>query len=314
MRQTERDRLGAVRRVIFMALALNVFAASGKLGYGYATSTLGLVADGYHSLLDIAANVIALVGATLAAAPPDAEHQYGHRKFEVLSSMGISLFIFAGAAEVLHEALERVAAGSQAVAPRITWFSFALMAATFVLGFLLSRYEARRAKELGSRLLESDAAHTWGDVAAAGTVIGGLALTRFVHPVADVVVAFALGFYLVRVGYKVVMRNVGVVTDRAVLPPAEVERVVRDFPGVKGSVRIRTRGQDEHVFLDMVLLVDPDLTVASAHELVDRLESRLSQAFPGLADIVIHVEPAPRDEAGPSEAALVREASASELG
>src|SRR4051812_18467743 len=104
----DRARISQVKRVLFVVLATNVALASAKLGWGYATSTLGLVADGFHSLLDSCASVIGLVGATLAAEPPDREHQYGHRKFEVLSSMGISLFIFLGAFEVMREAGARL--------------------------------------------------------------------------------------------------------------------------------------------------------------------------------------------------------------
>jgi cation diffusion facilitator family transporter len=298
----ESERLRAVKRVLFVALAVNVAAAALKLWWGYSTSTLGLVADGYHSLLDVAATCLAIVGATLAAEPPDAEHQYGHRKFEVLSAMGVSLFIFAGAGEVLHEAWGRASAGLEGDGPVITWVSFAVTAGSLVASLLLSRYETRKARELQSALLDSDASHTWGDVAGAAAVLVSLALTRYVHKAADVIVAFLLGAYLVRVGYKVLMRGLGVVSDRAVLDPESVAAVARQFEGVQGTARIRTRGQEEHFFLDMVLLVSPTLTVADAHALVDRVEERLHETFPGLRDIVIHVEPA----AMKSESVLAR--------
>src|SRR5205807_8064064 len=178
-----------------------------------------------------------LIGVTLAAAPPDAEHQYGHKKFEVLSSMMISLFIFAGAFEVLRESWQRVTREGPVAVPHVTWVSFVVISVSLVLGFVLSRYESRRAEALQSRILESDAAHTWGDVAGSLAVLVGLALTYFLNPAADAFVAFALGLYLVRVGYKVLMRNLGDVTDRAVLDPAAVERVAREFEGVFGTAR-----------------------------------------------------------------------------
>src|SRR6478609_8678575 len=111
----DRARLSAVKRVIFLVLLANVALATTKLGWGFATSTLGLIADGFHSLLDSAASVIGLVGVTLAAEPPDKEHQYGHRKFEVLSAMGISMFIFLGAFEVLREAGARLLEAGRAL-------------------------------------------------------------------------------------------------------------------------------------------------------------------------------------------------------
>lgn len=305
----ESERLKAVRRVLLVALAVNVSATIAKLVWGYSTNTLGLIADGYHSLLDVAATCLALVGATFAAAPPDEEHQYGHRKFEVLSAMGVSLFIFAGAAEVLHEAWGRAAGSSgHEEVPDITWVSFVVTLASLGCSFLLSRYETKRAAELQSSLLDSDATHTWGDVAGAGAVLVSLALTRYVNKIADVVVAFLLGAYLIRVGYMVLMRGLGVVADRAVLEPETVAAVAREFDQVLGTARIRTRGQEEHFFLDMVILVAPTLTVAEAHDLVDKVEERLHARFPGLRDIVIHVEPngVPTHQSASGEGVLAR--------
>ena len=278
----DRARLSAVKRVIFLVLLANVTLATAKLGWGFATSTLGLVADGFHSLLDSCASVIGVVGVTLAAEPPDREHQYGHRKFEVL-----------------REAGSRLMEKGHGEPPNITWVSFAVAILSIVLGFTISRYEARKGRELRSSVLDSDSAHTWSDVAGSIAVLFGLALARLVHPMADAIVALGLGVYLVRVGYKILMRGLGVISDKAVLDPKEVQRVAREFSAVSGTANIRTRGEETHTFLDMILLVDPKLTVAEAHDLVDRFEARLASAFPGLRDIVIHVEPAgvrPSDE------------------
>jgi cation diffusion facilitator family transporter len=285
-------RISQVKRVLFVVLATNVALAAAKLGWGYATNTLGLIADGFHSLLDSCASVIGLVGVTLAAEPPDNEHQYGHRKFEVLSSMGISMFIFLGAFEVLREAGARLLEAHHGEPPRITWVSFVIASISIVLGFTISRYEARRGRELRSPVLDSDSAHTWSDVTGSVAVLFGLLLARLVHPMADAIVALGLGVYLVKVGYTILLRGLGVIADRAVLDPLAVARVAREFSGVLGTANIRTRGEQEHTFLDMILLVDPSLSVQAAHEIVDRFEGRLGEVFPGLRDIVIHVEPA----------------------
>jgi cation diffusion facilitator family transporter len=203
--------------------------------------------------------------------------------------MGISLFIFAGAFEVLREAWGRLRGAHPH--PEVTWVSFVVMLLSLAIGVTISRYEARRGRELGSSVLLSDAAHTWSDVGGSLAVLLGLAATRFVHPVADTVVALFVALVIVRVGYTILMSSMRVVSDRAVLDPVQVERVARELQGVLGAIRIRTRGEENHTFLDMVLLVEPGLTVQAAHDLVDRVEERLQKEFPGLRDIVIHVEP-----------------------
>ena len=84
---TDRDR--AVRRVLWVVLGLNLLVAGGKLAVGTAVGALSLVADGIHSLLDASSNVVGLVGIAAAGKPPDAEHPYGHRRFETIASVVI---------------------------------------------------------------------------------------------------------------------------------------------------------------------------------------------------------------------------------
>jgi cation diffusion facilitator family transporter len=294
-------RHAAIRRVLWVTFFLNVLVAGSKLSYGYWTSTLGLVADGYHSILDGTSNIVGLIGVTIGAAVPDKEHPYGHRKFEVLSAMMISMFIFYSAYSVLSEGWGRVfpAAGAAPSSPHVDAGSFAIALGTLAVNLFVARYELRRGFELGSPFLIADSAHTWSDVVVTCAVLVGLAATRFVHPSADVVLAFVVGLFLLRTGYQVLMTSANVIADRVVFEVEEIEQVVRNVEGIRGCLRIRTRGAKEHAFLDMVILVDPQATVAQAHELADRLEEKLAAAFPGLQDIVIHIEP---DDGAPSRA------------
>ena len=290
-----RSRVAAVRLVLWATLFLNLAVALAKLLYGHATATLGLTADGYHSLLDATSNVVGLVGVTIGGASADEDHPYGHRKFEVLSAMVISLFIFRGAWTVLGEAWTRLvpAAGETPPIPRIDAGSFAIELATLAVNVWVARYEARRGRELGSPLLVADAAHTASDVLVTSGVLVSLVLTSLVHPLADAWVAAVLAALLVRTGYRLLTSGAQVVADRVVFDPAQIERLAREVPGILGCARIRTRGLREHAFLDMVVYVAPRATVAEAHALADRVEARLAAELPGLVDIVIHVEPAP---------------------
>ena len=86
-------RARAIRRVLLVILALNWLVAAAKWAVAWASHSLSVQADAYHSLLDGASNIVGLVAITLAAEDPDREHPYGHRKFEVLGALAIGVML-----------------------------------------------------------------------------------------------------------------------------------------------------------------------------------------------------------------------------
>ena len=115
-------RFGAIRRVLFITLALNLLATLAKMVVGYMTGSLSIVADGFDSLFDSASNLIGLVGISFAAHPPDEEHPYGHRKFETLAAISVSVLLFVTCVELARSVIHRL---SSPAVPRINLWSFA---------------------------------------------------------------------------------------------------------------------------------------------------------------------------------------------
>ena len=100
-------RRDAIARVLLGILGLNLAVAAAKLIYGYHSGAIAITADGVHSMLDGASNVIGLIGIAIARRPPDANHPYGHRKYETFAALGIAAMMFLGCWEILSAALER---------------------------------------------------------------------------------------------------------------------------------------------------------------------------------------------------------------
>lgn len=276
------------RRVLWVTLALNLGVAAAKIAAGTISSTLSLVADGYHSLLDGSGNVLGLVTMKFAHKPPDDDHQYGHRKFEVLASMGISLLLFATAFEIVMQSIERLRGVS---APAATWITMATALGTLVVNLFVTTYEARAGRRLSSPFLIADSRHTLSDVYATIGVLTAIVLARLGIVWADPVAAVVIAGVIVTAGYRILMSGMNVVADRKVLDPSALESVVATFPGVRSCRRIRTRGFEDSVFVDLTVLLDPDLSLHEAHDLCDRIENRLRIELPQIADIVIHPEP-----------------------
>ena len=121
------ERHDAIARVLFRVLVLNLAVAAAKLTLGYATGAVSVISDGFHSLTDSASNVMGLIGLRAARKPPDADHPYGHRKYETLSAAAIFVFLLFVVVEVVRTSFDRLAAGST---PTVTPFSFGVMIAT----------------------------------------------------------------------------------------------------------------------------------------------------------------------------------------
>ena len=281
-------RTREIRRVLWVTLALNLLVSAAKIAAGLLTATLSLVADGYHSLLDASGNVLGLTTLGIAHKPPDEDHQYGHRKFEVLASMGISILLFATAFEILRESLSRLRGGSE---PVLSWVSIVAAAGTLAVNFFVARYEARMGRILRSPFLLADAEHTRSDIYATLGVLAALIMIRAGYPWADPVAAAAIAAVIVAAGWRILTAGVDIISDRRVVDPLAIEAVALAFPGARGCRRVRTRGFEDAAFLDLTILLDPELSLKEAHDLCDRVEEELRRRFPQLVDIVIHQEP-----------------------
>jgi len=285
---TLEERGRQTRLVLWLTLGLNVVVATAKVIVGTLTATLSLVADGFHSFLDGSNNVIGLVTLSFAHRPPDEDHQYGHRKFEVLASMAISVLLFASAVKILTASWERFRGGG---VPEASWASIATALVTLGVNLFVTKYEARKGRELHSLFLIADSRHTLSDVFATIGVLIAILLSRTGLTWADPVAAVGIAGVIVVAGYRILMSGLDVVADRKVMDAGAIETVAASFPGVRHCARVRTRGFEDAVFLDITIHLDPSLSLQEAHDLCDSIESDLHRRFPQIADIVIHPEP-----------------------
>ena len=284
------------RTVLVIEFLLNVLVALGKLIVGIATNSISMIADGYHSLLDGASNIIGFVGMTAASRPPDSNHPYGHGKFETLASMGIGVMLFGAAYKVVAETIDRVATET---VPTVTALSFGVMIGTMIINGCVSFVQWRIGRRIGSQILLSDAAHTRSDVFVSLSVIVSLGAVKMGIPWADPVIAVLIAGFICYTGYRILHDGIMDVSDVAAIPPEEIRRICLESRHVEAVEQIRSRSHSDQVFLDLILVVEPDLTVKESHEIVDEVEERIIERHPEVRDIVIHVEPPGLEQRSP---------------
>jgi cation diffusion facilitator family transporter len=277
-----------VRRVLWATLGLNVLVSISKIVVGKISGSTSMQADGYHSLIDGVNNVVGLVVTTLAYAPPDEGHPYGHRKFETTATLVIGLALLGVAFGVVEQALRQVSASTVPLIGALNW---AVMVVTLAINLFVAWYEAREGRRLGSAYLQADAAHTRSDIYVTLGVVASFAGARAGVPWVDGVVALAIAGFIAVLGVRILIGSFHTLTDRAVIAPDKITSVVLSVPGVRHCREVRTRGGPDAVYVDLIAHVDGTLTLRQAHDVADSIEEALQRAHPGIVDVVVHLEP-----------------------
>src|SRR5689334_19816522 len=118
-------RMERITAILAWILVLNLAVAAAKLIYGHLSGAIAIRADGLHSLIDASANVVALLGIRVARRPPDANHPYGHRKYETFAALGIAAMMVIGCWEIAAAAVQRL---RQPHLPHVTPLGYGIMA------------------------------------------------------------------------------------------------------------------------------------------------------------------------------------------
>ena len=298
-----------VGRVLVITLVLNLLVAIGKIIIGAASGVLAISADGVHSTIDGASNVVALIANRVANKPPDENHPYGHRRYETIAALGIGALLLLTAWEIITGAIERLQSGD---APEISALTLVVPAVTLVVNIFVSRYERREGQRLKSELLLADAENTGADVYVTisvliSTILVGLLGWNWLDPLAALVVVALIG----RAGLKVLRQTSRVLVDTAPYPPQMLTSLVESAPGVREVVRVRSRGSVDDAHIDIDVRVAPETTADHTAAIADAIRQRLEDNLTGVQEVEVHFMP---DSAAPIGYALAARARADALG
>ena len=244
--------------------------------------------DGYHSLFDGISNIVGLIGIQAASKPPDAEHPYGHRKFETMASVFIAVLLMFAGFNIVNSALHRFGTG---IMPEVTTFSFLVMVGTMTINYMVTTYEHNNGVKLQSEVLIADSMHTRSDIYVSLSVILGLIAIKAGLPVLDPIIAIIISGIIIYTGIRIIMKSSSVLCDTSQLNAEEIHSVVCAVDGVIDCHNIRTRGTAGHIYIDLHVEVHPTMPTLKSHDIADTVEYELKQHFEGVQDVIIHIEP-----------------------
>jgi len=282
------ERAAAVRRVFLGLLVANVAVVAAKVVIGVRAGSLSVLGAAIDSSIDALNNIafIALMG--VAGAAPDEDHPYGHDKFEPLGALGILVFLSVSCFELLRNAINELV--QDAPAPLLSNFELALLSVTLVVNIVVTWYEGRRGRDLGSDLLVADAHHTRADVMITFGVLGGALLSRAGVRHADPIIAIGVVGMVAKAGWDIVRASLPSLVDEAARESASIRHSAQGVSGVSSAYAIRSRRAAGVVFAELTIGVAGALSVDEAHVIADRVEERLKQEL-SLDEVVVHIEP-----------------------
>lgn len=275
--------------------ALSSIAASAGLTVakgivGFATGSLAIISEAAHSLIDLGATVLTYAAVRVSGRPADAEHHYGHGKFESVSALAETALLFVLSGVVIWEAGKRLIAQDVHAVDANAW-AFGVIAVSIVVDFVRSRALTRISQETSSHALEADALHFSSDLWASLAVMVGLFGVRFGLWWADAVAALAVAVVVCMAGWRLGRRTIDTLTD--VAPPGVGTRIMSVASRVPGVVRVedvRARAVGERTFIDLTVGVSRTLPLDRVNAIKRAVANTLSETIPG-AEAVVTTDP-----------------------
>jgi ferrous-iron efflux pump FieF len=256
----------------------------------WATGSVAMLGSLADTALDLVTSLITLYGVRLAAMPADRDHRFGHGKAEAIAALFQVGIITFSALGIGWRAVDRLVSG-RTTAHAEYGIAASLVAIAATLALIL--YQRRVIAQTGSVAIRADYIHYSSDMALNGSVIAALLLDQYLHiRAADPVLGLGIALWLIWNAWQASAHAIDQLMDKEW--PEEKRRrfieVAARHPELKGLHDLRTRSSGMHDFVQFHVWVDPQMTVAEVHEVMDEIEHKLEAEFPG-CEVLIHPDP-----------------------
>ncbi len=284
------ERAAAGLRSTWVSVFVNLLLTGAQIAVGIISKSQGLVADGVHSLSDLVADFVVLFAGHHAKKEADADHPYGHQRFETAASLMLGALLLAVGVGMLWSAVGKLEAPETIQQVHIV----ALYVASGALGAkeLLFRYMLSVAKRVKSSMLVANAWHARSDAASSLVVGVGIIGNLAGYPILDPIAALIVGFMVAKVGWEFGWDALHDLTDRAI-DAQEIEAIRRtlvETPGVQSVHDIHTRKMGDMIVVDAHIEVDASITVEAGHDIAVSARQRVMQRHRVL-NLMTHVDP-----------------------
>lgn len=284
------DHASLTRSAAFASIAMALFLGALKAWAVWRTGSTAMLGSLADTALDFVASVVTLAGVWIAAHPADEDHRFGHGKAEALAAMVQVILIVLSASAIAFRAVQRLVEGGRTEAAEQ---GIAVSAAAIVATFALLAWQRHVIRKTGSLAIRTDNLHYQSDLYLNLAVIAALVLDQHLgFTQADPLFGLAIAAWLLWNAWRASREAIDNLMDREW--PEEkrlrfIERAAR-HPELTKLHDLRTRTSGNRDFAQFHVDLPPEMTVAEAHAIIERVEDDLRRAFPGM-DLLIHIDP-----------------------
>ncbi len=287
----DHERYQAGRRITWVSVAVNVVLTAMQVIVGLLAHSQALVADAMHTLSDVVADFFVLYANRKGNEAADAEHPYGHGRFETAASLVLGLLLVGTGAGILLSAVERLQNTGSLPAVGVA----AIWAAIFTLVAKegLFRYMLRIAERLRSSMLIANAWHARADALSSLVVATGVGGALLGFSFADAVAAIVVGGMIIKTGAEFALDAMRELIDTGVAEEevARIRATIEATPGVIGLHELRTRRMARKTLIDAHVQVDGHISVSEGHRIGDEVRKRVLAEHDEVVDMLVHIDP-----------------------
>ena len=272
----------------------NILLSAFKLLAGIVGRSGAMVSDAVHSLSDVFATLIALIGVKLAGRGADKDHPYGHERFECVASLALGVILCATGIGIGYTGIKNIFfsdGNTIAIPGKIALIAAVVSIVVKEAMFWYTRWCARR---INSSAFMADAWHHRSDALSSVGALIGIAGARMGFPILDPVASIVICLSILKVAIDIFRDAIGKMTDTACSEEFEdaVRGCIREEDGVLGIDLLQTRKFGEKVYVDVEISVDGTQPVSEAHDIAEGVHHRIEESFPSVKHVMVHVNPA----------------------
>ena len=291
------EREKRITRVTLLGSVVNLVLSVGKVLAGVFGHSAAMIADGIHSISDLASDIVVLVFVRISSKGEDRDHEYGHGKFETLATLIMSLILIVVAAQLMASGIRTIAGvlSGEAI-PSPKYIALVAAVVSIVSKEWLYRYTVKAGNELDSPVVVANAWHHRSDALSSVGSLVGIAGAMFLGSkwtMLDPLASCCISIAIFVVAVKMAVPSLKELLDVSL--PQDMEQkiiaVSSAVPGVMNVHGLKTRRNGLSIIIEAHIVVDPSITVVQAHNIATAVEDALKHSFGNETQISLHIEP-----------------------
>nr|WP_273015215.1 cation diffusion facilitator family transporter [Paenibacillus arenosi] len=275
-------------RGAWVSIFVYIVLSMTKLGFGFAYHSAALQADGWNNLTDIVASVAVLIGLRISQKPPDRDHPYGHFRAETISALVASFIMATVGLQVIVSTVRTIWSSDTHVPDVLTGWVALLCAAVMLVVYL---YNSRLAKRIQNKALMAAAHDNRSDALVSIGAAVGIFGSQWGLPWLDPLAALTVGIVILKTAWDIFYDASHALTDGFDEKKLEtLRKTIANTNGVRAIRDVKARLHGNRVLVDVIVLVDPKLTLIESHRICDEVEHRMRHSH-NITEVQVHVEP-----------------------